>query len=151
MSSVDHLGHLVRRFVLCLVLGLGLASSPGWAQTRSMVLPRDPEPRSGQVAGAPDAMAQAVALAVRADAAALWKRDDHGKSLTVRTEAVTWRDGALGCPASDSLYSQAAVPGWRVVVGDDKRVAAYHATRAGKWLLCPPDRVQAPLPGDGLR
>jgi hypothetical protein len=151
MNCADSIGRLGHKFGLCLALGVGLASSSGWAQTRSMVLPRDPEPRSGQVAGAPDTMAQALALAVRTDAAGLWKRDDHGKGLTVRTEAVTWRDGALGCPASDRLYSQATVPGWRIVVGDDKRRAAYHATSAGKWLLCPPDRVQAPLPGDALR
>jgi hypothetical protein len=116
-----------------------------------MVLPRDPEPRNGQVAGAPDAMAQALALAVRVDAAALWQRDDKGQSLTVRSEAVTWRDGAIGCPASDRLYSQAVVPGWRITVGHGKKLAVYHATRTGKWLLCPADRVQAPLPGDALR
>lgn len=96
-------------------------------------------------------MAQAIALAVRVDAAMVWQRDDHGKHLSVRSEPVTWRDGAIGCPASDRLYSQAAVPGWRIVVDDGKRTATYHATRSGKWLLCPYDLVQAPLPGDALR
>jgi hypothetical protein len=151
MNCFDHLGQLGRKLTLCLALGAGLAGSPGWAQTRSMVLPRDPEPRSGQVAGAPEAMAQAVALVVRADAAGLWKRDDHGKGLTLRTEVVTWRDGSLGCPASDRRYSQATVPGWRIIVGDERRTASYHVTRSGKWLLCPPDRIQAPLPADALR
>lgn len=148
MNCVEHVGH---KFRLCLALGVLLASSAGCAQTRGMVLPREPEPRSGQVAGTPETMAQAVALAARVDAAGLWQRDDHGKGLTVRTEAVTWRDGAIGCPASDRLYSQATVPGWRITVGDEKRVATYHATRSGKWLLCPPDRVQAALPGNALR
>lgn len=148
---VNCVEHVCRKFGLCLALGMLLAASPGWAQTRSMVVPRDAEPRTGQVTGAPEAMAQAVALAVRTDAAGLWKRDDHGKGLTVRTEVVTWRDGALGCPSSDRMYSQATVPGWRIVVGDAKQVATYHATRTGKWLLCPADRVQAPLPGDTLR
>lgn len=96
-------------------------------------------------------MAEAVALAVRVDAAGVWKRDDKGQGLTVRTEAVTWPDGAIGCAASDRTYSQATVPGWRIVVGDEKRVAVYHATRSGKWLLCPPGRVQAPVPGNALR
>ncbi len=140
-----------QRFLLCMALGVSIASSPGWAQTRSKVLPREPEPRTGQVAGAPETMAEAVALAVRVDAAALWQRDDGGKGLSARTEAVIWRDGAIGCPAPDRLYTQAAVPGWRIMVRDEKRVAVYHATQAGKWLLCPADRAQAPVPGDALR
>ncbi|MDP3819969.1 MAG: hypothetical protein Q8R33_00700 [Burkholderiales bacterium] len=96
-------------------------------------------------------MAQAIVLGVRIDAAGLWQRDDNGQGLTVRTEPVTWRDGAIGCPASDRLYSQATVPGWRITVGDEKRVATYHASQGGTWLLCPPDRAQAPLPGNTLR
>ena len=134
-----------------LVLGVSLASSAPFAQTRGVVLPRDPEPRSGQVAAAPEKMAQVIAAAVWVDAAALWQRVDSGKRLTVRTEPVMWRDGAIGCPASDRVYSQAAVPGWRITVGDGKRVAAYHAVQSGKWLLCPPERAQAPLPGEALR
>jgi hypothetical protein len=148
VNCIEHGRH---KLVLCLVFGALLAGSPGWAQTRSKVLPRDPEPRSGQVAGAPESMADAVALAVRVDAARLWKRNDNGHGLTVRTELVTWRDGAVGCPASDRLYSQATVPGWRIVVGDEKRAVTYHATQGGKWLLCPAERVQAPLPAEALR
>ena len=135
----------------CVALGVSLAASAGSAQTRTKVLPRETEPRSGQVAGSPGTMAEAVALAVRADAAALWRRDDQGQSLSVRTEKVTWPNGAIGCPAADRLYSQALVPGWRIVVGDEKRLATYHATQGGKWLLCPAERVQAPLPGEALR
>lgn len=148
MNCVEHVGH---KFRVCLALGTLLASTTGCAQTRGMVLPRDPEPRSGQVAGTPQTMAQAIALGVRVDAAGLWQRDDNGQGLTVRTEPVTWRDGAIGCPASDRLYSQATVPGWRITVGDEKRVATYHATQGGTWLLCPADRVQAPLRGTTLR
>lgn len=148
MNRVEHRRH---RFLLGLALGVSLASSPGWAQTRSKLLPREPELRTGQVAGAPETMAAAVALAAQADAAALWQRGDGAKGLTVRTEAVTWRDGAIGCPASDRLYSQATVPGWRITVADEKRVASYHATEGGKWLLCPADRAQAPMARDALR
>ena len=148
MTCIEHVGHTLRR---CLALGVLLACSAGSAQTRSMVLPRDPDPRGGQVAGTPETMVGALESAIRSDAGGLWNRDDHGKGLTLRTEAVTWRDGAIGCPASDRLYSQAVVPGWRIVVGDEKRVAIYHATRSGKWLLCPTDRAQAALPADALR
>lgn len=134
-----------------LALGLSLASAACIAQTKGKVLPRDPELRTGQVEATQETMAQAVALAVRVDAARRLKRDDNGKHLTVRTDAVTWRDGAVGCPASDRMYSQGAVPGWRISVGDEKRVLTYHATQGGRWLLCPRERVQAPLPGEALR
>ena len=116
-----------------------------------MVLPREPEPRSGQVTGTLETIAEVIALVVRADAAGLWKRDDHDKGLTLGTEAVPWRDDALGCPAPDHRYSRATVPGWRIVVGDEQRLASDHATRGGRWLLCPADRVQAPLPADASR
>lgn len=116
-----------------------------------MPVPRDPEPRSGHVEVAGGVTGDAVARAVRIDAARLWGRGDDGAGLSVRTEAVTWRDGAIGCPAPDRVYTQALVPGWRIVVSDGTRVASYHATRRGTWLLCPPDRAQAPLPGDALR
>ena len=106
-----------------------------------------PAPRQGNVATAGAPTAEAVARAVRADASILWRRSDEGAGLTVRTESVTWRDGALGCPSSDRMYTQALVPGWRIVVTDSVRIATYHASRSGRWLLCPPERAQEPLPG----
>jgi hypothetical protein len=116
-----------------------------------MPAPREPEPRQGNVASADAATSEAVARAVRADAATLWRRSDEGAGLTVRTESVTWRDGALGCPSADRMYTQALVPGWRIVVTDGSRSATYHASRSGRWLLCPPERAQEPLPGDATR
>lgn len=121
------------------------------ADIRGVQVPLDLEPRQGRVAGGDAAPAEAMVAAVRADASQLWGRQDGGAGLTVRTERVTWRDGALGCPSPDRLYTQALVPGWRIVVADGSRRATYHASRGGRWLLCPPQQAQEPLPADATR
>jgi hypothetical protein len=65
-----------------------------------------------------------------------------------RVESVTWRDGSLGCPQPDRLYTQALVPGWRIALTAGPRAMVYHASRRGGWLWCPPGRAQEPLPRD---
>jgi hypothetical protein len=118
-----------------------------------MRVPGEPEPPTGAVSLAngerltPPVLEQAL----RAEAAQRWKRTDLGANLSVQIEAVAWRDGSLGCPMEDRMYTQAVVPGWRVLVGDGKRTARYHVSWAGSWVLCPADREQAPLPNDATR
>lgn len=55
-------------------------------------------------------------------------------------EAVTWPDGALGCPKPGVNYTMALVPGYRVVfgVGDGatERRYAYHSGRRGPLAYC---------------
>lgn len=57
---------------------------------------------------------------------------------------ATWRNGALGCPEPDMMYTQALVPGYyiRLRAGDD--FYAYHAGRDGQPFLCPKERSQPP-------
>ena len=109
-------------------------------------MPPEPEPRSGGVKLTPGEpmTAQALERALRADAARDWQRNDGGAGLSVRVEAVTWRNGALGCPLPDRLYTTAHVQGWRAVVSDGPHQATYHASADGRWLLCPADRAEAP-------
>lgn len=137
----------LRPWATCMVLVAALALPACSKDSTGVPVQRDAEPHQGNVANAGAATAEAVARAVQADAATLWRRSGEGAGLTVRTESVTWRDGALGCPSSDRMYTQALVPGWRIVVTDGSRSATYHASRSGRWLLCPPERAQAPLPG----
>lgn len=108
--------------------------------------------RSGVVAvGSDDRVTlEALDSAVRADAARAWHRPDAA-ALMQRSEEVTWSDGALGCPLPGRAYTQALVPGWRLVVRDDGREAVYHASRRGQWLLCPAGRARPPLPGPAVR
>ncbi len=108
--------------------------------------------RTGVVPAAAGGRISAADLeaAVRADAARLWGHADPA-TLQVTVEAVTWSDGALGCPRPGVMYTQALVPGFRVVVRDGAREAVYHASARGAWVLCPRGRAGAPLPGGASR
>ena len=64
----------------------------------------------------------------------------------VRSEAVTWSDGSLGCPEPGRIYSQALVRGYLIRVQADATVLEYHANARGQWLYCPAERAIAPLP-----
>lgn len=68
-----------------------------------------------------------------------------------RAEAVTWRDGSLGCPQPGMAYTQALVPGYRVRVIAGDRVHDYHAGGSGVPQWCPPGRAQDPLSEDARR
>ena len=64
-------------------------------------------------------------------------------------DAVTWPDGALGCPQPDRAYAQALVPGWRVtILAAGKLALLYHLNQRGAWLWCPADRAQPAQPSD---
>jgi hypothetical protein len=93
---------------------------------------------------------ETLRAAVLADAVAFWQRAD-GAGLHVSAEAVTWSDGSIGCAQPGRMYTQALVPGWRLVVSDGARELIYHASRRGYWIQCPPGRARAPLPGDATR
>ena len=63
-------------------------------------------------------------------------------------QAVIWPDGSLGCPQPGRMYTQALVPGWRVVIaapGAASRLQ-YHVSQRGTWLWCPADRATPALP-----
>lgn len=62
-----------------------------------------------------------------------------------RAEAVTWSDGALGCPQPGFAYTQALVPGYQVVLAVGDTEYHYHGGSHGRPFLCPEDRRQAPL------
>ncbi|MGQ3094170.1 MAG: hypothetical protein ACT6RP_12025 [Roseateles sp.] len=102
--------------------------------------------RGGQVApgsGGVITLAE-VEAAVRVDAGRFLKLVDPA-ALDIRVEELNWADGSLGCPRPGLSYTQALVPGWRLVVRHPQREAVvYHASRLGRWMLCP--RPPAALP-----
>jgi hypothetical protein len=60
-----------------------------------------------------------------------------GTDLVVeRAEAVTWSDGSLGCPRPGVMYTQALVPGYRIVIRAGGQELSYHANRKGYWTYC---------------
>lgn len=66
---------------------------------------------------------------------------DTSAVTVVQAEAVTWSDGALGCPEEDKAYTQALVEGYRIVVEVDGEQVHYH----GAWGE-PPFRCEDPEP-----
>ncbi len=64
----------------------------------------------------------------------------------VTAESVTWSDGSLGCPEPGMAYTQALVPGYRVVLDVAREEIHYHAGSDGEFFAC--DNPQPPSAGD---
>lgn len=58
------------------------------------------------------------------------------KINVVKMEAVTWTDGALGCPEPGRLYTQAFVEGYWIILEIDGVRYDYRATQSGDYRLC---------------
>jgi hypothetical protein len=86
----------------------------------------DPTAEAVQTAAVPRAVRRAVA----ADAARRFGVAENAVVL-VREERVTWPDGALGCPEPGRLYTQALVPGYRIVAKSGDRELLYHSDESG--------------------
>lgn len=86
----------------------------------------------------------AVLAAIAADAAAA-----AGVAVeqvhVVSVEPVTWRDGSLGCPEPGMYYTQALVPGHRVLIEVDGGRFDYRIGRGGRFRRC--DRPAPVHPG----
>lgn len=61
----------------------------------------------------------------------------------VKSEAVEWSDGSLGCPQPDMMYTQAIVPGYHVILALGEETYDYRLTDRGSFVLC-----ENPLPGE---
>jgi hypothetical protein len=74
---------------------------------------------------------------------------EPGAIETVSAEAVTWSDGSLGCPEPGGMYTQALVPGYRLVLSAGDETLDYHADQGGTFVLCPADRARDPIEDGG--
>src|SRR6187431_3738153 len=82
---------------------------------------------------------QSIVAAAKQDAVA---RGAPAQAITVQSaQRVTWRDGSLGCPDPQMQYTQALVPGWRVILRVGDLTYDYHAATHGQVFLCPPQRA----------
>lgn len=66
-------------------------------------------------------------------------RVDASEIEVISDEAVTWSDGSMGCPEPGKLYTQALVPGHRVVLGHGERVYVFHSGADDEPFLCESD------------
>lgn len=82
-----------------------------------------------------------------ADAARRFKVPESAVVLT-RAEQVTWPNAALGCPEPGTMYTQALVPGFRVVAKTSSGELLYHTDSSGDVRSCRvhegPDPPQPP-------
>ena len=86
---------------------------------------------------------QSIVAAAKQDAVA---RGLPAQDITVQSaQRVTWRDGSLGCPEPQMQYTQALVPGWRVILRVGDLTYDYHAATNGQVFLCPRERATEPL------
>jgi hypothetical protein len=68
----------------------------------------------------------------------------------ITAEPVTWSDGSLGCPEPGMMYTQALVPGYRIVVQAGEERLDYHASTRGTPSFCPPGRAVAPIANESI-
>lgn len=61
---------------------------------------------------------------------------DANEIEVVVAESVTWSDGSLGCPEPGMMYTQALVPGYRVVVDAGGEELNFHAAQSGEFRFC---------------
>lgn len=61
---------------------------------------------------------------------------DAGEIEVVTAEDVTWSDGALGCPEPDQMYTQALIPGYRIVLEVDSQEVHYHGAEGAAPTRC---------------
>lgn len=95
------------------------------------------------------ALPRELRRAVVADAAKHLDVPESSVVLT-RAEQVNWPDGALGCPRPGMSYSQALVPGFRIVARSVERQLVYHTDSRGTVVRCDePVPLRGQRPADG--
>jgi len=76
-----------------------------------------------------------ILQAISQDAATVTATDVSDVEL-VMAKAVTWNDGALGCPEPGMMYTQALVDGFQVVVRAADQELDYRVGRDGAFMIC---------------
>jgi hypothetical protein len=76
-----------------------------------------------------------VRRAVVADAAQRFKLAEN-RVVLASAERLTWNDGALGCPVPGMNYTQALVPGFRIVAKSPNGMFIYHTDEHGTLAVC---------------
>lgn len=96
--------------------------------------------------GTPAVSAPGTLLAAAIDDAARRSGVARSDIEVMSAEAVTWPDGSLGCPEPGMMYTQALIPGYRIVLRAGTDTFNYHARAPGPPVFCPADRILTPVP-----
>ena len=127
--------------ILISMIGCSPAENASSSQVPAVVsAPATPDP--AQLAGGQVGLQQVI-VAARQDLAG--RRGIEVDSIQVlEADAVNWRSGAIGCPQPGVYYTQALVPGYRLLLQAGSEVFAYHCRQGGDPFLCPPGRAETP-------
>jgi hypothetical protein len=127
--------------VLIFMIGCSPAENASSSQLPAAVTaPATPD--HAQLTGGQAGLQQAI-VAARQDLAG--RRGIEVNSIQVlEADAVNWRSGAIGCPQPGVYYTQALVPGYRLLLQAGSEVFAYHSRQGGDPFLCPPGRAETP-------
>lgn len=71
---------------------------------------------------------------------------DAAQIETVSGRKVVWRDGSLGCPKPDMMYTQALQDGALIELRLDEKLYRYHSNLQGPPFLCEKPAANDPLP-----
>ena len=70
--------------------------------------------------------------------------------ITVKdARSVQWGSGAMGCPKPGMNYTQALVPGVRLLLEANGTIYYYHGGTGKSLFYCPAERAKAPAYGQG--
>ena len=70
--------------------------------------------------------------------------------ITVKdARSVQWGSGAMGCPKPGMNYTQALVPGIRLLLEANGTMYYYHGETGKSLFYCPAERAKAPAYGQG--
>lgn len=149
-------GSLAFRAVLCLfaawctACGHSAGEPPTASDDKGAIAMNDSKSRSGESSRTPGrvpsdnaardaatghAVPESLIDAMRTDLA---RRKNLSKArIDVNTaQPVTWRNGSMGCPEKGMAYTQALIPGYRVVLRSGDTDYAYHADSHGRFQYC---------------
>ena len=92
---------------------------------------------------APPGILEPILEPILNEAAALAKVD-RDQLVLVRAESVVWNDGSLGCPKPGTMYTQALVNGYWVVVKVGDQTYDFRVSSGGSFILCPTGQGRPP-------
>ncbi len=61
---------------------------------------------------------------------------DPSQISIVKIENIMWNDGSLGCPKQGMMYTQAAVPGYKVIFELNQKQYDYHTNKNRFFVTC---------------
>lgn len=122
-----------------------LAGSGSWAQSPGQEAPGPGPAPLADAASAPIPKGASMAAEMQATiqvalrAASQRTGLDRAMLTVVSVQAVTWPDGALGCPSPGRMYTQGQVPGYRIRIQAGQQTLEYHANARRYLVLCSSD------------